>query len=159
MKETFPIQGEQPSHVTCSVPVGGTEALQKDVHEMMGMMKNLSLNMMGTGRGQGYGYGHGGYESVDASTGGRGRGMYGRGFTPQCYNCGEWGLGDQVVERGSIFLHNLLQLDVGTCSSRTRDTIVGTVRTVRKYLVGELCTSCSRRYQVSPGNSTSCDRC
>ncbi|MCO5555446.1 hypothetical protein L7F22_008991 [Adiantum nelumboides] len=59
------------------------------MHEVVGLMKNLSVHMMGGGRGQGYGYGRG-YGSNEGFSGGRGRGMAGRGDMFQCYNCGEW---------------------------------------------------------------------
>ncbi|MCO5583404.1 hypothetical protein L7F22_037315 [Adiantum nelumboides] len=60
------------------------------MQEVVGLMKNLSVHMMGGGRGQGYGYGCG-YGSNECFAGGRGRGMDGRGDMFQCYNCGEWG--------------------------------------------------------------------
>ncbi|MCO5595239.1 hypothetical protein L7F22_049278 [Adiantum nelumboides] len=60
------------------------------MQEVVGLMKNLSVHMMGGGRGQGYGYGHG-YGSNEGFVGGRIRGMVGRGDMFQCYNCGEWG--------------------------------------------------------------------
>ncbi|MCO5554188.1 hypothetical protein L7F22_007714 [Adiantum nelumboides] len=59
------------------------------MQEVVGLMKNLSVHMMGDGRGQGYGYGCG-YGSNECFAGGRGRGMAGRGDMFQCYNCGEW---------------------------------------------------------------------
>ena len=68
VRETIPGQEEHASHAACNTHVGGTEAIQKDTHEMIGMMKNLSLNMMSARRRQGYGYGRG-YETVDVSTG------------------------------------------------------------------------------------------
>ncbi|MCO5603302.1 hypothetical protein L7F22_057451 [Adiantum nelumboides] len=62
----------------------------EEMQEVVGLMKNLSVHMMGGGRGQGYGYGRG-YGSNECFAGGRGRGMVGRGDMFQCYNCGEWG--------------------------------------------------------------------
>ncbi|MCO5603805.1 hypothetical protein L7F22_057957 [Adiantum nelumboides] len=66
------------------------DTFQKEMQEVFGLMKNLSVHMMGGGRGQGYGYGCG-YGSNEGFAGGRGRGMAGRGDMFQCYNCGEWG--------------------------------------------------------------------
>ncbi|MCO5570854.1 hypothetical protein L7F22_024582 [Adiantum nelumboides] len=60
------------------------------MQEVVGLMKNLSVHMMGGGRGQGYGYRRG-YGSNEGFAGGRGRGMAGRGDMFQCYNCSEWG--------------------------------------------------------------------
>ncbi|MCO5604339.1 hypothetical protein L7F22_058504 [Adiantum nelumboides] len=60
------------------------------MQEVVGLMKNLSVHMMGGGRGQGYGYGRG-YGSNDCFASGKGRGMAGRGDMFQCYNCGQWG--------------------------------------------------------------------
>ncbi|MCO5551876.1 hypothetical protein L7F22_005382 [Adiantum nelumboides] len=60
------------------------------MQKVVGLMKNLSVHMMGGGRGQGYGYGRG-YGSNECFAGGRRRGMAGRGDMFQCYNCGEWG--------------------------------------------------------------------
>ncbi|MCO5557881.1 hypothetical protein L7F22_011453 [Adiantum nelumboides] len=61
-----------------------------EMQEVVGLMKNLSVHMMGGGRSQGYGYERG-YGSNESFAGGRGRGMAGRGDMFQCYNCGEWG--------------------------------------------------------------------
>ncbi|MCO5587559.1 hypothetical protein L7F22_041509 [Adiantum nelumboides] len=60
------------------------------MQEVVGLMKNLGVHMMGGGRGQGYGYGRV-YGSNECFVGGRGRGMAGRGDMFQCYNCSEWG--------------------------------------------------------------------
>ena len=46
VRETIPGQEEHASHAACNTHAGGTEAIQKDMHEMM-VMKNLNLNMMG----------------------------------------------------------------------------------------------------------------
>ncbi|MCO5614979.1 hypothetical protein L7F22_069265 [Adiantum nelumboides] len=66
------------------------DTFRKEMQEVVGLMKNLSVHMMGGGRGQGYGYGRG-YGSTEGFAGGRGRGMAGRGDMFQWYNCGEWG--------------------------------------------------------------------
>ncbi|MCO5563073.1 hypothetical protein L7F22_016709 [Adiantum nelumboides] len=66
------------------------DTFRKEMQEVVGLMNNLSVHMMGGGRGQGYGYGRG-YGSNEGFAGGRGRGMAGRGDMFQCYNCGEWG--------------------------------------------------------------------
>ncbi|MCO5562374.1 hypothetical protein L7F22_016001 [Adiantum nelumboides] len=63
------------------------DTFRKEMQEVVGLMKNLSVHMMGGGRGQGYGYGCG-YEGFAS---GRGTGMAERGDMFQCYNCGEWG--------------------------------------------------------------------
>ncbi|MCO5573710.1 hypothetical protein L7F22_027484 [Adiantum nelumboides] len=62
---------------------------QKEMQEVVDLMNNLSVHMMGGERGQGYGYGRG-YGSNEGFAGGRGRDMAGRGDMFQCYNCGEW---------------------------------------------------------------------
>ncbi|MCO5556648.1 hypothetical protein L7F22_010199 [Adiantum nelumboides] len=66
------------------------DTFRKEMQEVVGIMKNLSVHMMGGGRGQGYGYGRG-YGSNECFAGGRGRGMAVRRDMFQCYNCGEWG--------------------------------------------------------------------
>ncbi|MCO5603134.1 hypothetical protein L7F22_057281 [Adiantum nelumboides] len=66
------------------------DTFRKEMQEVVGLMKNLSVHMMGGGRGQGYGY-RCGYGSNEGFAGGRGRGMVGRGDMFQCYNCGQWG--------------------------------------------------------------------
>ncbi|MCO5571326.1 hypothetical protein L7F22_025064 [Adiantum nelumboides] len=66
------------------------DTFRKEMQEVVGLMKNLSVHMMGGGRGQGYGYGRG-YGNNEGFAGGRGRGMAGRGDMFQCYNCGEGG--------------------------------------------------------------------
>ncbi|MCO5580783.1 hypothetical protein L7F22_034654 [Adiantum nelumboides] len=66
------------------------DTFRKEMQKVVGLMKNLSVHMIGGGRGQGYGYGRG-YGSNEGFAGGRGRGMAGRGYMFQFYNCGEWG--------------------------------------------------------------------
>ncbi|MCO5557959.1 hypothetical protein L7F22_011533 [Adiantum nelumboides] len=50
------------------------DTFRKEMQEVVGLMKNLSVHMMGGGRSQGYGYGRG-YGSNEGFAGGRGRGM------------------------------------------------------------------------------------
>ncbi|MCO5602199.1 hypothetical protein L7F22_056327 [Adiantum nelumboides] len=66
------------------------DTFRKEMQVVVGLMKNLSVHIMGGGRGQGYGYGRG-YGSNEGFAGGRRRGMAGRGDMFQCYNCSEWG--------------------------------------------------------------------
>ncbi|MCO5550901.1 hypothetical protein L7F22_004395 [Adiantum nelumboides] len=89
------------------------DTFQKEMQEVVGLMKNLSVHMMGGGTGQGYGYGCG-YGSNECFAGGRGRGMAGRGDMFQCYNCGEAGpSGLTAEEKGKTKVVNIIQLDKG----------------------------------------------
>ncbi|MCO5601918.1 hypothetical protein L7F22_056044 [Adiantum nelumboides] len=69
----------------------------QEMQEVVGLMKNLSVHMMGGGRSQVYGYGRG-YGSNEGFVGGRGRGMAGRGDMFQCYNSGEAGSSGLTAE-------------------------------------------------------------
>ncbi|MCO5566805.1 hypothetical protein L7F22_020486 [Adiantum nelumboides] len=87
------------------------DTFQKEMQDVVGLMKNLGVHMMGGGRGQGYGYGHG-YGSNESFGGGRGR----------------------AEEKGKTKVVNIIRLDkgkddvdamvmpVGKRTTRERDT-------------------------------------
>ena len=75
-----------------------TEQLQKNMQEMMTMMQELRLNVLGAGRGRGGGEARGVFQPPFVAppapvVAGRGRGGFEppRRFIPTCYNCGELG--------------------------------------------------------------------
>ncbi|MCO5587413.1 hypothetical protein L7F22_041362 [Adiantum nelumboides] len=74
--------------------VANVEQLQQNMQDMMTMMQELRLNVLGGGGGRGHGQGRGvaqPYEVQPNANLGRGQGAFEppRRFIPTCYNCGE----------------------------------------------------------------------
>ena len=81
--------------VTSTNPVTVVDdGVRQDIHQMVDLMKNLSLNLMsntGGGRGRGHGYYQRG--TNEGQIGGDSGHGFGRGcqYIPTCCNCGELG--------------------------------------------------------------------
>ncbi|MCO5556893.1 hypothetical protein L7F22_010447 [Adiantum nelumboides] len=125
---------------------------RKEMQEVVGLMKNLSVHMMRGGRGQGYGYGRG-YGSNEGFAGGRGRGMAGRGDMFQCYNCGEAGpSGLTAEEKGKTKVVNIIRLDKGKDDINAMVMSVGK-RTTRNQETSDAGLSHKRGKQAETGEA------